>query len=103
MATIYANAAEGWNQKFFDLYKSQYTDKPFVRICKPGNHLQTQKVAGKIFCDLGLSFDSRTGRITVFSVIDNLGKGASGQAIQNLNLLFGMEETAGLLAAPTYP
>jgi N-acetyl-gamma-glutamyl-phosphate reductase len=70
---------------------------------KPGNHLQTQKVAGKIFCDLGLSFDSRTGRITVFSVIDNLGKGASGQAIQNLNLLFGMEETAGLLAAPTYP
>jgi N-acetyl-gamma-glutamyl-phosphate reductase len=61
-------------------------------------------VWGSNYCDIGLQVDRRTGRVLVISVIDNLVKGAAGQAIQNMNILFGLPETTGLLsAAPVYP
>ena len=52
------------------------------------------------FCDVSLFTDPRTGTFTAISAIDNMGKGAAGQAVQNMNLVFGLEETAGLLLAP---
>ncbi|MFC4768297.1 N-acetyl-gamma-glutamyl-phosphate reductase [Effusibacillus consociatus] len=104
LATCYAKVKAGWTQsKLFDLYRSTYEGKPFVRIRPEGNYPQTKEVAGSNLCDIGLSLDHRTGRLTVLSAIDNLVKGASGQAIQNLNIMMGFEETSGLTAVPLYP
>jgi len=60
-------------------------------------------VFGSNYCDFGFAADPRTGRVTILSAIDNLVKGAAGQAIQNLNLMMGWEETRGLMFAPVYP
>ncbi|WP_018132043.1 N-acetyl-gamma-glutamyl-phosphate reductase [Effusibacillus pohliae] len=104
LATCYAKVAEGWTQeRLFDLYRSTYAGKQFVRIRPEGNYPQTKEVSGSNLCDIGLSLDSRTGRLTVLSAIDNLVKGASGQAIQNLNIMMGLEETTGLVSVPLYP
>ncbi|GAX90849.1 N-acetyl-gamma-glutamyl-phosphate reductase [Effusibacillus lacus] len=104
LATCYARVSAGWTQsRLFDLYHSTYEGKPFVRIRPVGNYPQTKEVTGSNRCDIGLSLDDRTGRLTVLSVIDNLVKGASGQAVQNLNIMAGFEETAGLDEVPLYP
>ena len=58
---------------------------------------------GSNFCDIGLAYDERTNRIMVVSVIDNLMKGAAGQAVQNMNRMFGLDETTGLEFIPVYP
>lgn len=104
LATCYAKAAEGWTEsRLLDLYHSTYENKPFVRIRPAGNYPQTKDVSQTNFCDIGVSLDSRTGRLTVLSAIDNLVKGASGQALQNFNIMHGFEETEGLRAVPSYP
>lgn len=63
----------------------------------------TKWVAGSNYCDIAAVWDERTGRVNVISVIDNLVKGASGQAVQNMNLMFGLEENAGLKLGFIYP
>lgn len=104
MASIYAKVTEGWTEsKMLDLFQTHYAEKQFVRVRPAGNYPQTKEVYGSNYCDIGLSLDNRTGRVTVLSVIDNLVKGAAGQAIQNLNIMFGLDETMGLLAVPSYP
>jgi N-acetyl-gamma-glutamyl-phosphate reductase len=60
-------------------------------------------VRGSNFCDLGVVADRRPDRTILFAALDNLVKGASGQAIQNANLMLGLDETAGLMAAPLFP
>jgi len=60
-------------------------------------------VRGSNFCDIGFKTDSRTGRLIVLSAIDNLVKGAAGQAVQNMNLMCNLPETTGLLAVPLFP
>jgi len=79
-----------------ELYRSFYHEKPFVRICKTGVFPNISSVRGSNYCDIGLTVDARTNRVIVVSAIDNLIKGAAGQAIQNMNLMYGFEETAGL-------
>lgn len=87
-----------------ELFQEFYAGEPFVRVRKAGDLPMTKQVSGSNYCDIGLQVDRRTGRVIVISVIDNLVKGAAGQAIQNMNLLFGLPETAGLEAAgPVYP
>jgi len=81
----------------FDIYQKRYLAEPMVRLYDPGNVPDIHSVAHTNFCDLGIQYDARTGRAVIVSVIDNLGKGAAGQAIQNMNLALGFEETAGLL------
>ncbi|BCJ87897.1 N-acetyl-gamma-glutamyl-phosphate reductase [Effusibacillus dendaii] len=104
LATCYGKVKEGWTQRrLMDLYTDVYAGKSFVRIRPFGNYPQTKEVTGSNFCDIGLSLDERTGRLTVLSAIDNLVKGASGQAVQNLNIMTGMPETEGLLSVPMYP
>lgn len=86
------------------LFREHYAAEPFVRVRPAGDLPTTKQVSGSNYCDIGLQVDRRTGRVLVISVIDNLVKGAAGQAIQNMNLLFGLPETTGLLAAaPVYP
>lgn len=104
LSTIYATpncpvTAEGLG----DLYAAAYQDEPFVRVLPKGQFPSTAFVRGSNFCDIGLTVDSRTNRIIVVSAIDNLVKGASGQAIQNMNLLCGFPEQTGLEGIALFP
>lgn len=83
--------------------RAAYADHPFVVVRGTGEYPATKDVQGSNFCHLGARVDARTGTITVVSVIDNLVKGAAGQAIQNMNLLLGLPETLGLEAPPLWP
>jgi N-acetyl-gamma-glutamyl-phosphate reductase len=104
MCTMYVNLKETVTTELIQqLYSDFYKGKPFVRIRRTGQVPATKEVLGSNYCDIGLHVDPRTNRLTIVSVIDNLVKGASGQAIQNVNLMNGWEETAGLTAVPMYP
>ena len=78
-------------------YDAAYANEPFVRLYNPGHVPDLHGVAHTNFCDIGLTFDSKTGRAVVVAAIDNLVKGAAGQAVQNMNLMMGYPETEGLL------
>jgi N-acetyl-gamma-glutamyl-phosphate reductase len=84
-------------------YQQYYASSPFVRVRPLGNFPQTKEVYGTNYCDIGLYLDERTEQLIIVSVIDNLVKGAAGQAVQNLNLMFGLPETTGLEMSPIYP
>jgi N-acetyl-gamma-glutamyl-phosphate reductase len=104
LSTIYASLTpEGKAADLQALYEQTYQDEPFVRILPAGVPPATQHVRGSNCCDLSLQKDARTGRLIVMSAIDNIVKGASGQAIQNMNLMNGFPETLGLLGAPLFP
>ncbi|HBZ09575.1 MAG TPA: N-acetyl-gamma-glutamyl-phosphate reductase [Bacillus bacterium] len=104
MATIYATLKSDISQvEINKVYNDFYKDEPFIRVRKNGTFPATKEVYGSNFCDMGIGVDTRTGRVTVVSVIDNLMKGAAGQAIQNANILCGLDETAGLHFTPVYP
>jgi N-acetyl-gamma-glutamyl-phosphate reductase len=79
------------------VYAKHYADEPFVRIYPEGRFPDLHAIQQTNFCDIGFRTDPKTKRVTVIAAIDNLVKGAAGQAIQNMNLVFGLEETAGLL------
>jgi N-acetyl-gamma-glutamyl-phosphate reductase len=79
------------------IYEKRYAGEPFVRLYQPGAVPDLRAVAHTNFCDIGVIFDAATGRAVVVSAIDNLVKGAAGQAVQNMNLILGLPETAGLL------
>lgn len=85
------------------LYETFYDGEPFVRVLPEGSLPSTSHVRGSNFCDIGVTVDKRTGRVIVISAIDNLVKGASGQAVQNMNLMCGLPETLGLDFLPIFP
>ncbi|MYL49707.1 N-acetyl-gamma-glutamyl-phosphate reductase [Halobacillus litoralis] len=104
MATIYLQlkeemSEEDLRQKFMSYYESQ----PFVRVRESGGFPCTKDVYGSNYCDIGLTIDPRTKRVTIVSVIDNLMKGAASQAVQNMNLVFQYDERTGLAPLPVYP
>lgn len=104
MSTMYATVQDNRSTgDFIELYRSYYEGRPFVRIRPEGELPATKEVWGSNYCDIGFAVDSRTGRVTIVSVIDNLVKGAAGQAIQNMNLMMGWDETLGLQFVPAYP
>lgn len=80
-----------------------YRNERFVRVLDTGQYANTAHVAGSNFCDVGVQVDTRNQRAIVTSAIDNLMKGASSQAIQNMNLMLGIDETTGLDAPPLFP
>jgi N-acetyl-gamma-glutamyl-phosphate reductase len=83
--------------ELMDIYGSRYRDEPFIRLYRAGTLPDIRGVDRTNFCDIGVKFDPATGRAVVVSAIDNLVKGAAGQAIQNMNLVLGFGETEGLL------
>lgn len=98
LSTIYVKPLRKWREEELrKLYRDFYRGKPFVRLLPKGKFPQVKNVASSNFCDIGLTYDERTEMIVIVSAIDNLTKGASGQAIQNMNLVFGWKETTGLL------
>jgi N-acetyl-gamma-glutamyl-phosphate reductase len=79
------------------IYQKAYADEPFVRLYAVGQAPDLRAVSRTNFCDIGVHYDAKSGRAVVIAAIDNLVKGAAGQAVQNMNLLLGFPETAGLL------
>ena len=104
LSTIYATPTKAVStDELVALYADTYQDEPFVRPLPKGQFPSTAFVRGSNFCDIGITLDSRTNRIVVVSAIDNLVKGASGQAIQNMNLVCGFPETTGLEGLAIFP
>lgn len=104
LSTCYASikdgvTAEQIDQAYEDLYGQEY----FIRLLGRGGYPVTKNVRGSNFCDIGWHIDNRTKRVVAVSAIDNLVKGAAGQAIQNMNVMFGLDEKTGLTQAPLYP
>lgn len=98
LETIYFHLAQRLSGgEIMAIYERHYGAEPFIRLHDPGSVPDLRAVAHTNFCDIGVVADPATGRCVVISAIDNLGKGAAGQAIQNLNLALGLDETAGLL------
>jgi len=84
-------------------YRDFYRERPFVRVLDEGRLPETKHVLHSNLCDIGLVADARTGRVIVVSAIDNLAKGASGQAVQCFNLMAGLDERAGLWIPGLFP
>lgn len=104
LSTIYAKLLPGvTGQQVRAAYEEFYSQERFVRLCGEGELPATQFVRGSNFCDIGWKLDPRTGRIVIVSAIDNLVKGAAGQAVQNMNLICGLPEEMGLATVPLFP
>lgn len=84
-------------------YEAFYSSSPFVEVLPAGQLPETRQVTASNRCRIGLVIDERARQLVALSVIDNLGKGAAGQAIQSMNLMFGLDEAAGLQAPAVYP
>jgi N-acetyl-gamma-glutamyl-phosphate reductase len=84
-------------------YREVYAEEPFVRVLDEGEVPRIRAVVGSNYCDVSVAVDRRTGRAICMSTLDNLGKGGSAQAIQNLNIMHGWDERTGLEAPPVYP
>jgi N-acetyl-gamma-glutamyl-phosphate reductase len=97
LETIYFRTKASSADELLAIYQKRYASEPFVRIYPAGHGPDLHAVQRTNFCDIGVHLDAKTGRAVVISAIDNLGKGAAGQAVQNMNLALGFPETEGLL------
>lgn len=100
LATVYV---EGDPIVIYDTLKESYKNEPFIHVLPLNNHPSTRHVRGSNYCHIGVVADRVENRTIVFSALDNLTKGSSGQALQNANLMLGCSETTGLLMAPIFP
>lgn len=104
LSTCYATLKAGVTAEQVDeAYNGLYADEYFIRLRGRGGYPATKDTRGSNFCDIGWHVDSRTGRVIAVAAIDNLVKGAAGQAIQNLNVMFGLDERTGLTQPALYP
>jgi N-acetyl-gamma-glutamyl-phosphate reductase len=104
LATCYASLRSGVDAAGIQAaYEKYYQDEYFIRLLGKDSFPETRWVEGSNFVDIGFTVDERTGRVIAASAIDNLVKGAAGQAVQNMNLLFGLEENTGLKLVPVFP
>lgn len=104
LSTIYLTLNRDMGRdEISEIYASYYRNESFVRVYPPGSLPQTHNVRGTNLCDIGFELDAGTNRLTLVSVIDNLMRGASGQAIVNLNLMAGLPEKSGIDSIPFFP
>ena len=104
LSTCYATLKDGVQPEFIDAaFEKLYGKEYFIRLLGRGAYPATKDVRGSNFCDIAWHIDERTQRVIVLSVIDNLVKGAAGQAVQNFNIACGFEEKLGLDNVPMYP
>ncbi len=108
LTTAYATLVPGkvaggksGEEELYKIYADYYRDEPFVEVVEAPPH--TKHTTGSNYCFIHPAIDRRTGRLIVISCIDNLIKGAAGQAVQNMNLMLGLPETAGLESPAIYP
>jgi N-acetyl-gamma-glutamyl-phosphate reductase len=100
LATVYV---KGDAKIVHQVLEKAYESQPFLQVLPFGSLPSTRDIAGSNFCHLGVIGDRVPGRAVVVAVLDNLTKGSSGQAIQNANLMLGLDETTGLMLAPIFP
>jgi len=100
LATIYV---KGEAEALHAALAQKYADEPFVYVLPFGQAPATRHVRGSNYCHIGVAADRKAGRAIVFSALDNLTKGSSGQALQNANLMLGLDERTGLEMAPLFP
>ena len=104
LVTAYASLIKNvTEEEIRNVYRAYYKDETFVRVLNKDVCPQTKWVEGSNYVDVNIKVDDRTGRVIMMGAMDNLVKGAAGQAVQNMNLLFGNEETEGLLFVPMFP
>ncbi len=94
---------KGDAQAIHDALVAAYVDEPFIEVLPLGEAPSTRHIRGSNFCHIGVAADRLPGRAMVIAALDNLTKGSSGQALQNANLMLGIEETEGLMMAPLFP
>ena len=104
LATEYASLTEDVTaEEVKKIYQKYYGEEYFIRLLEPGVCPETKWVEGSNYVDIGFQIDVRTKRIVMMGAIDNLVKGAAGQAVQNMNLMFGLPEQEGLKLVPMFP
>ena len=103
LATIYMNLKQEHSaREVWEAYREYYKDEYFVRVKELGSLPETKHVAGSNFTDIGVCVDKRLNRAVIVSALDNIVKGAAGQAIQNMNIMFGLDEGTALKNAGFY-
>ncbi len=104
MCTSYLNLSDSalTTESLYEIYREYYKNEFFIRVLKPGAQPEVKNVAGSNFIDIGVTVDRRLNRAVIVSALDNLGKGAAGQAVQCLNLMLGLDETTGLTQPALY-
>ena len=104
LSTVYINLNKAISdKKLVEHYQNFYKNEHFVRVLNPGKFASSNHVLSSNFCDIGLKVDSRNQRIIITSALDNLIKGASGQAVQNMNIMLGLNEKTGIMSPAIYP
>ena len=100
LATVYV---KGEADRVHSVLAERYANEPFVHVLPFGKHPSSRHVRGSNYVHIGVVADRKPGRAIVFSTLDNLTKGSSGQAVQNANLMLGHEESSGLTVCPVFP
>ena len=104
LVTAYADLKDGVTDEMIrSAYEKHYADEYFIRLLDKDVYPETRWVEGSNFVDISYKVEPRTGRVIMMGAIDNLVKGAAGQAIQNMNIMFGFDEKEGLMGAPVFP
>jgi N-acetyl-gamma-glutamyl-phosphate reductase len=104
LTTLYLNLLKKMKvEEVLNLFQEYYQKEPFIRIYPKGKLPNTRDVRGSNYCDIGVNVNEGDGRVVVVTAIDNLVKGASGQAVQNMNIMLGFPETTGLDVLPLTP
>jgi N-acetyl-gamma-glutamyl-phosphate reductase len=104
LSTIYARTVSPMEPEgLHHLFQQAYKGEPFVRVLPFGSFPETKQVWGSNYCDIGVAMDQRTRRAIIITAIDNLVKGAAGQAVQAMNVMMGFDETLGLTEPPFFP
>lgn len=104
LVTAYAGLTGNYSyEEIRAAYEKYYKDEYFIRLLDKDECPQTRWVEGSNFVDISFKPDERTGRVVMMGALDNITKGAAGQAVQNMNIMFGLDESEGLKAAPMFP
>ncbi len=104
LTTIYLLLTKKWKaEEVLNAFQEHYQKEPFIRIHSKGKLPNTKDVRGSNYCDIGVKVNEADGRAVIITAIDNLVKGASGEAVQNMNIMLGFPETMGLEALPLSP
>jgi N-acetyl-gamma-glutamyl-phosphate reductase len=104
VSTVYARLKPGYTkEQVRSWYEKRYSEEPFIRLLDEGSYPSTKSVYGSNLCDISVDFDEASSMAVVASALDNLGKGAASQAVQIMNVMFGLDETAGIAQLPVFP
>jgi len=104
LTTVYAKLVKEMEAKeIHRIYEAAYRNEPFTRVLDAGRFPNVKNVRGTNLCEVGVAVNKRTGTLIVVTVIDNLVKGAAGQAVHNMNIMMGFDETEALNAIALFP